>query len=53
MLRLQGTHANIRTNLMSQKLESLNYIIVAESIRLSSLKFRGGLRKTRVLKQSA
>jgi len=34
------------------KLESLGYILVADSMRLSSFNFRGGLRKTRVLKQS-
>jgi len=30
----------------------LGYILVADSMRLSSFNFRGGLRKTRVLKQS-
>jgi len=51
---LQGTPLNIRINLILPEIESLHYIFVSDSVRLSSFKFSYWAAKDAcVLKQSA
>jgi len=42
----QGTFTNIRINLARQNLESLGYIVVADSVVYLHSNVRDGLRKT-------